>query len=38
MSLEQDAYFSHYTAMQLHGLTEQIPKVMYLNVEQHASG
>lgn len=37
-SLDQNAYFTHYTAMQLHGLTEQIPKAIYLNVEQFATG
>ena len=37
-SLDQNAYFTHYTAMQLHGLTEQIPKAVYLNVEQFATG
>lgn len=37
-SLDPNAYFTHYTAMQLHGLTEQIPKSIYLNVEQPASG
>ena len=37
-SLDQDAYFTHYSAMQLHGLTEQIPKAIYLNVEQFATG
>ena len=37
-TLDQDAYFTHYTAMQLHGLTEQVPKNVYLNVEQPATG
>jgi len=37
-SLDQNAYFTHYSAMQLHGLTEQIPKAIYLNVEQFAAG
>lgn len=27
-------YFSHFTALHLHGLTEQIPKVVYFNIEQ----
>lgn len=35
LSLKPNAYFSHYTAMRLHGLTEQVPKVIYLNHEQH---
>lgn len=34
MGLKEKAYFSHYTAMFLNDLTEQIPKTMYLNVEQ----
>jgi hypothetical protein len=34
LSLTLDAYFCHYTAMHLHGLTEQIPKTIYLNSEQ----
>jgi|WetSurMetagenome_2_1015567.scaffolds.fasta_scaffold20078_5 predicted transcriptional regulator of viral defense system len=32
-ALNPKAYFSHYTAMTMHGLTEQIPKIFYLNVE-----
>lgn len=35
LSLKPNSYFSHYTAMRLHGLTEQVPKVIYLNHEQH---
>lgn len=34
LTLKKDAYFSHYTAMRMHGLTEQIPKTIYLNHEQ----
>ena len=34
MGLNEKAYFSHYTAMFLNNLTEQIPKTIYLNVEQ----
>jgi len=34
LSLKPGAYFSHYTAMHLHELTEQIPKTLYLNHEQ----
>lgn len=34
MGLNEKAYFSHYTAMFLNDLTEQIPKTIYLNVEQ----
>ena len=33
-SLKPDTYFSHYTAMYLHELTEQIPKTIYINHEQ----
>jgi len=33
-SLKRDSYFTHYTAMYLHQLTEQIPKTIYLNYEQ----
>lgn len=33
-SLQPDGYFSHFTALFLHGLTEQIPKTIYLNSEQ----
>lgn len=36
-SLNADGYFTHYTAMHLHGLTEQIPKAIYFNIEQPAS-
>jgi predicted transcriptional regulator of viral defense system len=34
LSLKPDSYFTHYTAMYLHELTEQIPKTVYLNFEQ----
>ena len=34
LSLKAGSYFSHYTAVRLHGLTEQIPKTIYLNHEQ----
>jgi len=37
-SVDQQGYFSHYTAMQVHGLTDQIPKSVYFNVEQPATG
>jgi predicted transcriptional regulator of viral defense system len=33
-SLDARSYFTHYTAMYFHGLTEQIPKTIYLNIEQ----
>jgi len=34
LSLKPAGYFSHYTAMWLHGLTDQRPKVIYLKCEQ----
>jgi hypothetical protein len=33
-SLEKNAYLSHYTALFLHGLTDQIPKKIYVTYEQ----
>ena len=33
-SLKPDSYFTHYTAVYLYELTEQIPKTVYLNFEQ----
>lgn len=33
-SLKPESYFTHFTAMYLHGLTEQVPKTIYLNYEQ----
>jgi predicted transcriptional regulator of viral defense system len=37
-SLDREGYFTHFTALHLHGLTVQIPKTIYFNVEQEASG
>ncbi len=37
-SVDTEGYFTHYTAMQIHGLTDQIPKTIYFNVEQPATG
>ncbi|MCR4411894.1 MAG: hypothetical protein NUV77_05640 [Thermoguttaceae bacterium] len=37
-SLRADGYFTHFTAMHLHGLTDQIPKTVYFNCEQAISG
>jgi hypothetical protein len=37
-SLRPEGYFSHFTAMYLHGLTEQSPKTIYLNFEQKLKG
>lgn len=34
LSLNPKGYFSHYTAVFLHELTEQVPKTIYLNCEQ----
>jgi predicted transcriptional regulator of viral defense system len=36
MSIKASSYFTHYTAMRLHGLTEQLPQTIYLNHEQPA--
>jgi len=33
-SLHSAGYFSHYSAMQLNGLTQQVPKTIYFNIEQ----
>lgn len=33
-SLKPKYYFSHYTAMSVHQLTEQVPKIIYLSWEQ----
>jgi predicted transcriptional regulator of viral defense system len=38
VNLHPSAYLSHYSAVWLHGLTEQVPKTMYLNVEQPQRG
>ena len=34
MSINRQGYLSHHTAMFLHNLIQQTPKIMYLNVEQ----
>ena len=34
LSIKREAYFSHYTAVSFHNLTDQIPKTAYVNVEQ----
>ncbi len=36
LTLKPDCHFSHYTAVQMHELTEQDPKTIYLNFEQPA--
>ncbi len=33
-ALKLNSYFSHYTAVKFHGLTEQLPKTVYVNAEQ----
>jgi len=33
-SIKGDPYLTHYTALFLHNLTEQIPKTIYVNIEQ----
>lgn len=33
MTLKGNPYFTHYTAMSLHQLTEQVPKITYVNCE-----
>jgi hypothetical protein len=34
LSIKENSYLSHYSAMHLHGLTDQIPKTIYANFEQ----
>lgn len=34
LSLERNTYFTHYTALYWHNLTDQIPKTTYVNYEQ----
>jgi hypothetical protein len=34
LTLKPNCYYSHYTAVRMHGLTEQVPKTIYLNHEQ----
>lgn len=34
LSLKSNSYLTHYTAMYFHDLTEQVPKTIYVNVEQ----
>lgn len=34
LSIKGDSYLTHYTALFLHNLTEQIPKTVYVNLEQ----
>jgi len=37
-SIDTAGYFSHYSAMELHGITEQTSKTLFFNVEQPAFG
>jgi len=37
-TLRPEGYFTHFSAMQLHGLTGQVPKTIYFNFEQRATG
>ncbi len=37
-SLNQEGYFTHFTAIYLSDLTEQTPKTVYFNIEQRLSG
>lgn len=37
-SISMEGYFSHYSAMHLHGLTDKLPKAIYFNQEQRLSG
>ncbi|MFO7658400.1 MAG: type IV toxin-antitoxin system AbiEi family antitoxin [Bacteroidales bacterium] len=34
LSLNKNGYLSHFSAISFHGLTEQVPKSIYVNVEQ----
>jgi len=34
LTLKPKCYFTHYSAVKIHGLTEQIPKTTYINFEQ----
>lgn len=34
LHLKPRSFYSHYTAMRIHGLTEQVPKVLYLSHER----
>lgn len=37
LKLVERSFYSHYTAMRIHGLTEQVPKTIYLNREKYGS-
>lgn len=38
LSAKPDSYFTHYTAMYIHELTEQVPNTIYVNYEQRRKG
>lgn len=38
LALVDKSFYSHYTAVRLHGLTEQVPKTIFLNHERHGYG
>lgn len=37
LGLVEGSYFSHYTALRIHGLTEQVPKTIYFSKERSSS-
>lgn len=37
LHLKPASYYSHYTALKMHGLTEQVPKTLYISHERSAS-
>lgn len=37
LGVVQHSFYSHYTAMRIHGLTEQVPKTVYLSREKQGS-
>jgi len=37
LGLIENGYYSHYTAMRLHGLTEQVPKTLYISQEKSSN-
>jgi predicted transcriptional regulator of viral defense system len=38
LSLKKNSYLSHYSAVFLHGLTDNVPKTIYTNTELHRGG
>lgn len=34
LTVKEQSYFTHYTAVRMHGLTEQVPKTIFINHEQ----